>query len=294
MATLDKSFVIIRFGFGKENVKGRQRIDNTYRYVVNKIAIRYAEGEYEKMKGRLKEGVEADVQRELVNLASLYRRHIVGANGATSRPAGVIRSVVGSAKPLALASALPAWAPRNAEYLKRKINAGAGNNWFDNRGWTRRKGQKWAPSETGVLFKESRAETWTSMFGPISVTFSRDNKAQRADQFLSPDGGKHLQVQIGTLRVYALGKLTPQMLPALNTKSGDIPVASDQGNEGLMDLVKAVDPRMAYRLGQRSSLTKRYRPTLEPFLSYFLTRSIPAAITRRLQQGSFKRITRSA
>lgn len=294
MAKLDRSFVIVRFRFGEANVKGRQRNLNTYRIVEN-IAFTFAENQYEALRGQLQEGVKSDIQRELVNMASLYRRHIIGANGNTARPAGVIRSVIGGAAPLALASALPAWAPRSATYLARKFNARAGNGWFDNRGWSRRRGQKWEPSETGLLFEKTRADVWEQMFGPISVRFRKSAKLESKDvsgTFNLTGSKSHVQVQLGRLSVYALGEITPDMLPGL--AAGRVGMASDRGNDNLMGLVQKYDERLAYRLGQRSSGTKRYRPTLEPFLGYFLTRSIPAAIQRRIAQGSLSRITRSS
>lgn len=298
MAKLEngKTFVTLRFLFGEDNVKGRQRTDDTYRYAVKRLTFTYAENEYKAMRTRLQEGVEADIRRELVNLASLYRRHIIGANGNKNVPAGVIRSAIGNAAPLSLSAALPAWAPRDAKYVQRKQNARAGSGWFDNRGWKRQPGQNWSPDDSGLLFESMRAETWEKMFGPVSVKFYKNNK-------IAANGGNngeiklannHAVAQIGTLRVMALGLITPAMLPALRSKNeGSIPMASDEGNPGLMRLVGAYDPRVAFRLGQRSHETKRYRPTLEPFLSYLLTRSIPAAVQARIRQGSLKRITRS-
>lgn len=287
MAKLDKSFVVIRFGFGEGDVKGRQRTDDTYRYKVRQIAVRYADVKFEEVRKVLTDGAAADVRRELVNMASRYRRHIIGANGARATPAGVLRNTLGGASPLTLSSALPAWAPRDAKYLKRKFDARAGSGWFDNRGWSRRPGQTWQPNDTGLLFKSMRAEVWEQMFGPISVRFERRfDPNKEASASIGVGGGDHVKLQLGTLYVNALGKLTPQMLPALNMTGGQIPMASDAGNDGLMGLVSNYSQPLAYRLGQRSTITKRYRPTLEPFLSYFLTRSIPAAIARRLQQGS--------
>jgi hypothetical protein len=300
LAKLSNSAVILRFVWGTPTFKGRQRSGDTYRYMVQKVAFSYAEGQYEFMKKELAFGVEADVRRELVNLASLYRRHIIGANGNQGTPAGIISSAIGGAKPMSLASALPAWAPRNAEYLRTKRNATGGNKWFDNRGWKRgghRKGgifisNKSGPSDVGLLFQESRADTWETMFGPIRITFEKSAGLTAADATSAVKlQSTKAEVKVGTIRVFALGKIMPDMLPVLRT--GNM-MASDEGNDGLMNLVKAYDPRLAYRLGQRSSITKRYRPTLEPFLGFFLTRSIPAAVGRRIEQGTLGRITRSS
>ena len=289
MAKLSRSFVRFRFRFGEDNVKGRQRYENTAAYIARRVAFSYAEDSYNFMRKELEQTVERDVRRELVNLASLYRRHIIGANGATNRPAGVLRSVIGGVEPLALAGALPAWAPRDAKYIRRKIFNRAGTGWFDNRAWRGRG----APEDAGLLFREMRADTWETMFGPIRVRFYKSRKldVEDAKAQINVASGRNVKIQIGTLQVVALSKLTPQMLPGLS--AGVVGMASDRGNDGLMKLVQNYDERLAFRLGQRSTLTKRYRPTLEPFLTFFLTRSVPSAMQRRIAKGTLKRITRS-
>jgi len=293
MAQLDRSFVRLRFRLGEGNVKGRQRYTNTAAFIARKVAFSYAQDQYEFYKENLEAGIEGDVRRELTNLASLYRRHIIGST--TDRPTGIIRSVIGGAQSLALSSALPRWAPRNARYLKRKLSATGRASWFDNRGWRTHKGQHWSPSDTGLLFAESRADTWETIFGPIRVVFRKSRILTEADAQAAViiDGSKKAKIQIGTVSVYAMNKLTPAMLPALRTGDPSA-MTPDTGNDELMDLVASYDQRLAYRLGQRSSLTKRYRPTLEPFLGFFLTRSIPAAIQSRIQRGSLGRITRGS
>lgn len=294
MAKLDRSFVRIRFRFGNDNVKGRQRYVNTAAYMARRIAFQFAEGQYDTLRKTLEQTVERDVRRELVNLASLYRRHIIGADAPRGKPQGVIHSVIGGASPMALSSALPSWAPRNAQYLQRKRNATGHDRWFDNQGWRRYKGQRWMPRDSGLMFREMRADTWETMFGPINVRFykSRMLTANDAVGNINVSSGQKVRVQVGTLGVYALNKITPDMLPALRTGVAET-MASDAGNPGLMELVQKYSEPLAYRLGQRSSVTKRYRPTLEPFLGYFLTRSVPTAVARRIQEGTLKQIVRS-
>lgn len=296
MARLDRSYVRYRFVFGSGNVKGRQRYQNTAAGIARNVAFDYAQNQYTETRKIVEETVRGDVEQELVNIASQYRRFIIGANGAMTRPAGVLKSLITGVPTLALSGALPSWAPRNAEYLRRKRNATGNEDWFDNRGWRRRGGQSWAPDSPGLLFQKSRAEVWEDMFGPIKVRFFKSRALQQPtpSATLSTGASGHTEIAIGTIQIYALSKITPQMLPALAQNSGAIPMASDEGNDGLMDLVKAKSEPLAYRMGQRSSLTKRYRPTLEPFLSFFLTRSIPAALQRRLAAGRLGRLIRQS
>ncbi len=278
MAKLNRSFVILRFAFGEGNVKGRQRNDDTYRYVAREIGLSYADKKFVEMKQQLESSVARDVERELIWQASQYRRFITGATGSRDKPAGVLTSVHGDAEKLTLASVLPPWAPRNSKYLDRKFQEVGHKNWFDNRGWDSH-GKKW-PKLSGLLFKESRADNWEYMFGPIRVRFFKNNLAESPREVV----GDHLNIQIGTLRVYALGNITPDMLPGLAAKR--VSMASNAGNDGLMGLVKKHSPQMYYRLNRRSSVTRRYRPTLEPFLGFFLTRALPAAVARRIRLAS--------
>jgi hypothetical protein len=145
------------------------------------------------------------------------------------------------------------------------------------------------------LKKNTNADVWMSMFGPIRATFTKSTAASGSanvpgsaalKQFVVAPG--HFKIAVGTLKVYALTKLTPEMIPALT--SGDprtINPATRDGNPGLMTLVKGVDKDMYNRLDGRSSRATGsiYRPTLEPFLAYYLTRSVPAAIKNRLSEG---------
>lgn len=296
MAKLGRSYVRLRFRLGQGNVKGRQRYTNTAAYIARRVAFTYAEGMYDDIRKTLQHNIANDARRELVNLASLYRRHIVGANANTSRPAGVLRSVIGQdVEPLTLSSVLPSWAPRNAQYLRRKFNAVGHNNWFDNRGWRSggSRGQ-WRPKETGLLFRESRADTWETIFGPIRVVFQKSHQLEAADATttFSIGSGPNVKVQVGTIYVFAMSRLTPAMVPAL--RKGDAnAMASQTGNPALMNVIKEWSPALAYRLGRKSSQTRRYRPTLEPFLGFFLTRAIPAAVARRIRQSTLRRIVRT-
>lgn len=303
MARLSQSAVVIRFVLGKGLVKARQRYDDTARAIFRRVTLEYAEGAYEEMRKNLQATVEADVRAELVHMALLFRRHIIGAAGTKTTPSGGLDTVTkGSGAPRqTLSSMLPAWAPRNAEYLQRKRTATGGVGWFDNRGWkesqydaryssrvSRKPGRA---AMHGLLFREMRQDTWETMFGPISVRFYRQRKLESTDGVanLGVAKKKNMQVQIGSIQVRALGRITPAMLPGFT--SGDVR-ASVAGNPELIKLVYGYDPQLALRLGQMNNGV--YRPTLEPFLGFFLTRSLPYAVNERLRKGVLKTAFRSS
>lgn len=296
MARLDKSAVVLRFRFGKGLVKARQRFDNTARAIMERVTINYADGAYDQMRKTLEQRVEQDVRAELTHMALLFRRHIIGAGGTTTAPSGNLDTVTKGGIPprMAIASALPPWSPRNAEYLRQKRQATGGIGWFDNRKW---KDQQWDArfssrvprksepyDQPGLMFRSMRQDVWETMFGPISVRFYRMRKLTPGDTRFGMNAGrqKNMKVQIGSIQVRALGKITPGMLPGYTT--GSIR-ASAQGNPALTELISAYDPQLGYRMGTMNNGV--YRPTIEPFLGFFLLRALPHAVTQRLEKGNY-------
>lgn len=295
MARLSQSAVVLRFVLGKGLVKARQRYDNTSRAILRKVALQYAEGSYDRFRKNLEQQVEQDVRSELTHMALLFRRHIIGAAGTRTSPSGTLTTATRGSNPprMAIADGLPSWAPRNAEYLRRKRVATGGIEWFNNRSWKDSqfdaRFSKRAPrtgtnknQDHGLLFREMRQDVWETIFGPISVRFYRARKLDAEGPAATVGSGKkNMKIQIGSLQVRALGKLTPGMLPGFTT--GEIN-ASSTGNPGLINLISGYDPKLGYRLGTMNNGV--YRPTLEPFLGFFLLRSLPHAVNERLRKGN--------
>lgn len=298
MAQLDKSFVRLRFSFGKQPVKGRQRYENTAAYVSGKIAVAYADEIWKDASTKLVEQIDKDVRRELVHIAYQYRRYITGLGGTRS---GVLTSAVSGAQPLALSAALPAWAPRNADYLRRKAAGGAGRKWFNNSGWRARRSAngRYYPVDPGRLVQEVDANLFEKSFGPVKVSVRRDKKSDvhDADGYISIGKSRHIKLQVAKVTVQAMPNLTPAVLSTLRTGN-----FSGVANPAIPAMIRksgvAFGAEIANRLGPTSRGRYRkgqhgpYRPTLEPFLGYYLQRSIPAAVDRRIVQGSLGRVKR--
>lgn len=270
----------MRFRFGQGLVKARKESENTSRFVAQQIAIAYAEDTWQGVQNTLKERIAEDVRVELNNLNRLFRDHIIGAAGTRTSPAGRLTTVTkGSDRPSAsIASMLPAWAPRGAEYLDRKKKALGDTRWFDNSGWTRRP----APADGGLLrssFPVSAgfgrgSDVWENMFGPIGVRVVRRNAEADASLKAATSRGKTTRIQVASIYVTALGKIDLNMLNAYR---------NDNDNDGLMRVVAETDRALAVRLAGRGP----YRPTLEPFLDFFLTRALPHAVNERIKKGDF-------
>jgi len=280
-----KSVLRIRFVIGHQDplgidvttAAGRQRFGQGFAgLLVRDFAFSYAEDNFRTMARTIETQVQRDIRRELTHLVALFRRHIIGAK--TGKPAGKldILSDPGYAS-MAISTAVPSWAARSPLYLQYKGN----NRWWDH---------------TGRLSSAMTTDNWISAFGPILVNFRRSKKS---NPVINVFGGTHgparegqnpvrLKIEVGTLSVSALTNITPEMLPGLATDRPETIIPTSRTNDPLMLMVQTgMGDDIAYRLGRLSaeSSGRQYRPTLEPFLTFFLTRSVPAAVAKRLETG---------
>lgn len=304
-----KSALRIRFVFdpqdGGELLELRRRQSGGQRFaqaMIENFAFSYAEDSFREMAGRLEVQLRRDIMRELRHMAALFQRHIIGAAPSSSHPAGYLDTVApsweGVYDRVAIRASVPAWAARSHQYLRDKKRVIGHQRWWESH---------------GTLAKAMTTDNWISSFGPIHVEFRRSHKAQLTtpntaapgqrstarNNYATVFGGTnngHVKVVVGTVRVVALTNITPQMLPAL--RSGDpTTLNSDRGNDSLMLMVQAgMGDDVAYRLGRLSSKESgmRYRPTLEPFLAFFLTRAVPNAIADRISSGRLGSLRSSA
>lgn len=287
-----KSGLRIRFTFNTQGggkvtkAVARQRFINNFAgTVVKEIAFRYSDEIYQEMAGRLESQFVADARKELVHLAAVFRHHITG-DTPSNKPTGNLSLTAGIGRDdVPIRNSVPSWAPRTPKYLAYKKKRVGHNKWWDARGLSAKKDAKYSGMK-----KNTTADAWISYFGPIRASFKRaagpsDAANVRGAPALKEFnlGPGHFRVAVGTIQIFALTEITPQMLPALASGNLNSPV-STQGNDSLMAKVRAKDREMAFRLDRRST-QGTYRPTLEPFLAYYLTRSVPAAIANRLNES---------
>lgn len=267
---------------GKGKTKARKESENTARAVVEQVSIAFADGTFEQARTQIAQRIEQDVRSELIHITKLFRRYIIGIPGSKSGPTGILSTVSkGTYNPTAsIKDSIPRWTPLRTPYANYKQSIGLGNKWFQYDGDL---GRTFKPlggdgaSGTGgggdfTTLNGQFQTVFEDIFGPIQVQILRNNRAwgTNTGAGLIVGKGRKFKMQLGTIRVKALGSLTPGMLKP-----------SNDFNAPLMGLVERYDPMLSYRLGNRW----RYRPSLEPFLSFFLERSIPQAVTERLRRG---------
>jgi hypothetical protein len=253
--------------------------------VAEQLLVQVLNDNWTDFKADLSHQISADVRRELNHLASEFRYHVVGLTGRQKRPSGMISSVAkGEGRPsTSLAAAYGQdWIPRSAKYLKHKQAVVGQTKWFLFKGYmqSKFKGEYIQGANTDFVGRGSGGEFGPSggifedLFGAVSVQVLRNkanwglNPGGSVSNTLGPKG--KIKVHLATVRVRALGSVTDSMLNVGGY------------NSGLLSLVRHKDPMLADRLGGRY----HYRPTLEPFLKFFLQRALPHAVSERIRKGT--------
>lgn len=255
--------------------------------VVENVSFKYAAKTYDRIRQLVEGRVQQDVMAEASWMVGLFKQGVLGISktspGGRLTPAHEWAS--GMRQPSPVAGAGIQWAPRTSKYMAWKEKHFHHSRWFLNNNVA-------LPSTLGS------ASNWISYFGPIKVSIrplprnagrsgpslgtlsSRvPYQAGRYTRFMSAeDSSFHIRTGIANVSVSAMDHITPGMLPAL--ASGNMgSYARDGRSTGLMGLLPEA---AAFRLGGRG---KNYRHTIEPFLSFFLTRAVPNALFLRLEQG---------
>lgn len=286
----------INFGFtgNAQSLTNEQRkitasTDRFARLIMHDVMIRKVQVGQLNAEKQLKTSLERAVMAEVDALAMTVGRalsiteNVRGPRGQMTVRGGwsqMARNRWGNASYFQRASTGITWDKRDPKYVDRKSNQGKSRNWWD---------------RDGDLAKYlSKRDTYTQSFGPVRVYFTKARNQERAFGRLgsnpretaavvgrSPGGARNtLTFDVGTVRVVALGKITPDDLPSLRTEN---PADAKPGsNSGLADYLR--DPVQAAKLKQGAHMTGNRRFVLEPFLSFYLTRAIPNAVWHRIEQ----------
>lgn len=281
MAKTRTSPITLRFVFNRgQRTLDRKKWNAASRFVAKEIAMNMEDRYWNNMRFHIAKTVKADIRREMAHLAQEYLRLIVGISGNNEGPRGKLQTVSAPAygdSNFSSYSMNIAWDERSLDYLNRKRKEKGHTHWFEH---------------DHVLKRTmGKAETWFDAYGPIEVQVVRAkggslSQAEAAaaghdpaDRFSGAENRK-VRVQVGTIRVFAMRSITPQMLPALATGRID-DWAPDGTTTGLIGRF----PRdIQYGLAGNRKFVP-YRHSVEPFLSFFLTRAIPNAVMRRLEVG---------
>ncbi len=285
MANLNLNFRISTSAQTRKPVQEqvKQGLGGFARFIVRDVALRTSERYYQAARSTLVRNVEQDVRKEIAMMAMMVNKFLVQPEKATG-PKGTLvpaqknvaetsRLLGGRINYFDLQSSNANWPERQLKYMRWKNARKYGTSWWKN---------------TGALHKAlSNDNIYLSSFGPVVVIFSK----VKNQQLMNPQktlpgrqGRTSESFTVGRLEVLTFGKITPQMLPSL--ASGNVAdVTPDAGNTLSRLLPEEVGRKLSGRSSGEFGASRHYRPVLEPFLSYYLTRAIPNAIYRRTERA---------
>lgn len=276
-----------------------EKIGNSFaRIIMDDVALSTAERTWQTAQASLRQNVNQAVRTEIAKMA-YYMGRFVTQQESRRTPQGMVKAADQTMSETMrrtfkgglytdLNAAGVRWAPRQTRYVRRKKRKLGHARWWDYdgllKGWV------------------SSAENLIQAFGPVAVLFTKvkdqrlvstrvdaAGKLQKTpisnvdiNRTASGRSGRLTQkYAVGRVEVIALGNLTAAMLPGL--ANGDLHRNNVDGRaSGLIGLVDRVSPDVAVELGQRRTVA--YRPVLEPFLTFYLTRAIPNAVFNRIER----------
>lgn len=276
----------IRFTFNRatgassvDEMRLSRKTDAFASTIIQNVGVEVAQGAYTKLRRQISSSLEPAIRRELRHLTQLYAQFIIGKQRVGGSLTTLVRGTEitndGYLKPqesVPLRSSLPAWAPLTRKYMRRKERLGL-------------KTPAWFKYKTNTIAEGTTPKAWEQMFGPIHVTVQPMGKSDYnlKVSYRQIQRGQKLRLGVATIRASVFGLLTPREVAAIATGKMDGAMQTSDGRfNGLLEKVASVNPEMAFRLGHNSRPGHKYRPSLEPFLAFAITRSVPAAINRQL------------
>lgn len=241
--------------------------------IIREVGLRVAEDRFHQVSREIRKEIAGDVQREINNAATLYCRHVIGRSGQRNNALTLHAATTDTQGPAVFGR----WKPLADSTVERKGHA----RFFLDRGRLK--------SEIGT------ADAWAKSFGAIRIEVSRiaSNTGRiRTASLYKDQGAKGTHFGVARIKVFALGKINSSMLPELAT--GRPAYGNYTRDAGLADLIQG-DAKFKIGGWNRSG-AGAYRPSLEPFLAFALTRSIPAAVLRRvkMRNGDYSAARKSA
>jgi hypothetical protein len=291
------------------------------RILVNDVAVAAQDETYNRLRKTLIKDVRNSVRTEINNMAMkigggiLLRDAYKGPYGDlsfsdnnTNGMSETFKKFFGRERDFQRQNAGIRWKARSPHYLKRKKKDPA----------ARIKGQWWGyTGELKRYLSNMSFRHYEESFGPLAVLFTRvshkDPTGQRTLRWSSKTAPKVTRtgasglvsssIQVGRLEVLVFNKITPQMMSGLRNFNprNSRPAPDDPGVAQLFPdgrnrdkLLRKSASRRVFSYYTRADGSKRrrrgvppdiitpsFRPAIDPFVSFYLTRAIPNAVWRR-------------
>jgi hypothetical protein len=241
--------------------------------LINQVAIASKEETFKAARDRLVNRVDLAVNREIAQMSFMVAKFLT----QPERASGPTGTITGSDPTLSKTASNLRWRVREYDLSK------SGIHWAERQRnymlWKHKHGHSsdWWKLHGGLAESLNKASFYTTNFGPVKVEFIRSSATGDIKNVTSTGSGRPtVNLNVGTISVSVMGKLTPEMLPSL--ASGD--PTGNVAPSGKRNLTRLItDQSVSTKLGHGGP-GGQYRPVLEPFLAYFLTRAIPNAVFR--------------
>lgn len=233
-------------------------------YIARSIGFRAGNIQKKNISKNLRRDFEPIIDSELKKMAREITTLAIGIAGSNKAPPGslkidgkISKAMQGKSAPMTIASVTGNWHQRGEKYIVRKFAKYRTRKWFENEGNLKRDLAK-----SGV-YKQA--------YGPMSVNF-RPRKTNKPNplQIARSVGRPSNTIITGDLEFKVFSKLKPSDLPGIGEKAS----FSEERLSGFADNIQS----------KLTGNKDRYRPVLEPFLTYYINRKIPNAIFRKLEQ----------
>lgn len=254
--------------------------------VVQEVGLHETEAHYRDYVNHTRRTVAQDIQREIDHAAKLYAKHVIGRAGQRDR---TLELTAKTTEETGTARFGP-WKPLAKSTTDRK-----GHSLFFLHG--RRASRSFTGPVKNLRNQVGRGGVWTDTFGPVRVEITRT----RADSIKAADlykygrrGDVGATFSFAHIKVFAMGRITSSMIPELSLSASQrigvqrYEMTRKKNTLGYPDynreagLAAMLPGDAKFKVGGWTRSGKgAYRPSLEPFLAFALTRSIPAAVFRR-------------
>lgn len=279
------------------------------RLIVNEVALAASKDSFQRARTRFVSSVKQVIRAEVSRMATLIGRFLPlpdkysGPNGQMSLGGlSATAERFGFPETFNRSEANIQWAKRSKKYLAWKDRNNLPAKWWAAHG----------DLQKGLMAKKT--DFYEEAFGPIRVRLERPAPGRNEKgQFVrtnslprmavnpafgatgkavsgrinitapSSRGKVSAQVSVGTLKVDVFGKITPAMLPGLAGARWNPKQSEPTSGEGVVGLFPDDGPGGIRNKLLGTSAGRHYRYAVEPFVAFFLMRSIPNAVWRRTE-----------
>lgn len=259
--------IILNFEFSPRPKTLRVKGEGVADFAVQSIAFRAGEKQKKQLGANLRRDFGPIIDRELNKMARQVSTMAIGLSNPNSSPSGTLkidgpiaRSMRGKTGAMSISSVTGQWRARSKTYLKWKAKTHRTRRWFKN---------------TGELQAEMKQlGTYRQAYGPMAVKFIPQKIPAPTISNLGRSRGRPSNFLVtGRLEVTVFKKLGISDLPRIGQKA----TYSKKRLSGFADSIQR-------KLTGPDSGTK-YRPVIEPFLTYYMNRKIPNAVFRKVEQA---------